>query len=80
MIIKVLGTGCTNCKNLEKAAFNAVAEMGISAEIIKEEDIQKIMAYGILRTPALVIDEKVVLYGHVPSVKELKEIIQKNMA
>jgi small redox-active disulfide protein 2 len=78
MVIKVLGTGCANCKNLEKATFNAVAEMGISAEIIKEEDIQKIMAYGILRTPALVIDEKVVLYGRVPSVKELKEIITKN--
>lgn len=54
--------------------------MGITAEIIKEEDIQKIMAYGIMRTPALVIDEKVALYGRVPSVKELKEIITKNIA
>jgi small redox-active disulfide protein 2 len=80
MIIKVLGTGCSNCKNLEKAIQIAISEMGISAEIIKEEDIQKIMAYGIMRTPALVIDEKVALYGRVPSVKELKEIIQKNIA
>ena len=80
MIIKVLGTGCSNCKNLEKATQIAISEMGISAEIIKEEDIQKIMAYGIMRTPALVIDEKVALYGRVPSVKELKEIIQKNIA
>lgn len=80
MIIKVLGTGCTNCKNLEKATFNAVAELGIDAQIEKVEDIQKIMAYGIMRTPALVIDEKVALYGRVPSVKELKEIIQKNIA
>ena len=80
MTIKVLGTGCSNCKNLEKATQIAVSEMGITAEIIKEEDIQKIMAYGIMRTPALVIDEKVALYGRVPSVKELKEIITKNIA
>lgn len=78
MIIKVLGTGCSNCKNLEKAVRIAISEMGIDAEIIKVEDIQKIMAYSIMRTPALVIDEKVALYGRVPSVKELKEIIQKN--
>ena len=79
MIIKVLGTGCSNCKNLEKAAQIAITELGITAEIIKEEDIQKIMAYGIMRTPALVIDEKVALYGRVPSVNELKEIIIKNI-
>ncbi len=77
MTIKVLGTGCSNCKNLEKATQVAISEMGITAEIIKEEDIQKIMAYGIMRTPALVIDEKIALYGRVPSVKELKEIITK---
>jgi small redox-active disulfide protein 2 len=77
MIIKVLGTGCSNCKNLEKATQNAVAELGISANIEKVEDIQKIMSYGIMRTPALVIDEKVALYGRVPSVNELKEIISK---
>jgi small redox-active disulfide protein 2 len=79
MTIKVLGSGCANCKNLEKATQIAISEMGIIAEIIKEEDIQKIMAYGIMRTPALVIDEKVAFYGRVPSVKELKEIISKNI-
>jgi small redox-active disulfide protein 2 len=79
MIIKVLGTGCSNCKNLEKATQIAINEMGISAEIMKEEDIQKIMAYGIMRTPALVIDEKLAFYGRVPSVKELKEIITKSL-
>jgi small redox-active disulfide protein 2 len=79
MIIKVLGTGCSNCKNLEKAAQVAIAEMGITAEVIKEEDIQKIMAYGIMRTPALVIDEKVAVSGRVPSVKELKEIIGRSL-
>jgi small redox-active disulfide protein 2 len=77
MIIKVLGTGCSNCKNLEKVTQNAITEMGINAQIEKVEDIQKIMAYGVMRTPALVIDEKVALYGRVPSVKELKDIIIK---
>jgi small redox-active disulfide protein 2 len=77
MKIKVLGTGCSNCKNLEKATVNALAEMNLAAEVEKVEDIQKIMAYGVMRTPALVIDEKVVLNGRVPSVSELKEIIGK---
>lgn len=77
MNIKVLGTGCANCKSLEKTARQAVDEMGINASIEKIEDIQKIIAYGVMRTPALVIDEKVALYGRVPSVKEVKEIISK---
>ncbi len=77
MKIKVLGTGCSNCKNLEKATVNALAEMNLAAEVEKVEDIQKIMAYGVMRTPALVIDEKVVLNGRVPSASELKEIIGK---
>lgn len=75
MEIKVLGTGCANCKNLEAAARKAVEELGIEANVVKEEDIMKIMGYGILRTPGLVIDEKVVLSGRVPSVSEIKEII-----
>jgi small redox-active disulfide protein 2 len=75
MIIKVLGTGCSNCKALEKAAKAAVSELNLSAEVIKEEDIQNIMSYGIMRTPALVINEKIAFYGRVPSVKEIKEII-----
>jgi small redox-active disulfide protein 2 len=79
MIIKVLGTGCSNCKNLERVTRSAIVEMGMDAQIEKVEDIQKIMAYGVMRTPALVIDEKVALYGKVPSVKELKEIITKNV-
>jgi len=78
MEIKVLGTGCSNCKTLEKSVFNALAEMDFAANVEKVEDITKIMAYGIMRTPALVINEKVVFYGRVPSVKELKEIIEQN--
>ena len=78
MEIKILGTGCSNCKTLEKSVISALAEMDLSANVSKVEDIQKIMAYGIMRTPGLVIDEKVVLAGRVPSLNELKEIIVKN--
>jgi small redox-active disulfide protein 2 len=80
MEIKILGTGCSNCKNLEKAAREAVAELNLDATVIKEEDIVKIMSYGIMRTPGLVVNEKVMVYGRVPSVKEIKEILQKSNA
>jgi small redox-active disulfide protein 2 len=78
MEIKVLGTGCPNCKTLEKNVINALAEMNISADVEKVEDIVKIMNYGILRTPGLVIDGKVVLSGKVPSLAEIKEIISSH--
>ena len=78
MEIKILGTGCSNCKTLEKSVINALAEMDYDANVEKVEDIQKIMGYGIMRTPALVIDEKVILSGRVPNMKELKEIIENH--
>jgi small redox-active disulfide protein 2 len=77
MKIKILGTGCSRCKTLEQLTRKAVAEMGISADIEKEEDIVKIMSYGVMRTPALVIDEKIELSGRVPSVTEIKEVLTK---
>jgi small redox-active disulfide protein 2 len=79
MEIKILGTGCSNCKNLEKATREAVAELNLDATVVKEEDIVKIMGYGIMRTPALVLDEKVLFYGRVPSVSELKDILMKKV-
>jgi small redox-active disulfide protein 2 len=78
MEIKILGTGCQKCKTLEKVTRDAVSEMGIEADIIKEEDIVKIMGYGIMNTPGLVINGKVVSSGRVLSSKEIKEIISKN--
>lgn len=78
MEIKVLGTGCPNCKTLEKNVITALAELNIAADVEKVEDIQKIMSYGIMRTPGLVIDGKVVLSGSLPSLKDIKEIIEKN--
>ncbi len=78
MNIKVLGTGCSNCKTLEKLVRSTVEEMKIDATVEKVEDIQKIMGYGIMRTPGLVIDEKVVLSGKIPTAKELVELIEKS--
>lgn len=78
MEIKVLGTGCAKCKSLEKLTNEVVAESGITATVEKVEDILKIMQFGVMSTPALVIDKKVVLSGRLPSASELKEIILKN--
>jgi len=78
MEIKVLGTGCPKCKTLEKATRDAVTELNIDASVTKEEDIVKIMGYGIMQTPGLVIDEKVVVSGRVPSVNEIKKFIIQN--
>jgi small redox-active disulfide protein 2 len=78
MDIKVLGSGCAKCKTLEKLTREAVAETGVTAEIEKVEDILKIMAFGVMSTPALVINQKVVLSGRIPSISEIKELIAKN--
>jgi small redox-active disulfide protein 2 len=78
MIIKILGSGCTNCKTLEKRALEAFESLKISAVIEKVTDFQKIASYGIMRTPGLVINEKVVSYGNVPTVEAIKELILKN--
>jgi small redox-active disulfide protein 2 len=73
--IKVLGTGCANCRNLEAKVRKLVEKLNLDARVEKEEDIMKIIAYGVRRTPALVIDEKVVLYGRVPDEKELTSLL-----
>ncbi|MBN2612381.1 MAG: TM0996/MTH895 family glutaredoxin-like protein [Bacteroidales bacterium] len=78
MEIKVLGTGCPKCKALEKETRDAVAEMRVEANITKEEDIMKILGYGIMHTPGLVINEKVVISGRVPSKVEIKNLITQN--
>lgn len=78
MEIKVLGTGCPNCKTLERSTRQAAAELNFNANIEKVEDIQKIMTYGIMRTPGLVINGKVVLSGQVPKVSELKKLLTQN--
>ncbi len=75
--LKILGTGCAKCKSLEKVTKEVVAENNIDAEVQKVEDIVEIMAYGIMTTPALVINEKVAFSGRVPSKSEIKSFIDK---
>ena len=65
--IEVLGPGCNNCVRLEKNAREAISLAGIDAEVTKVTDYAEIMAYGIMSTPGLVIDGKVVSYGRIPS-------------
>ncbi|MFC2137434.1 thioredoxin family protein [Bacteroidota bacterium] len=77
MDIKVLGTGCSRCKILEKATIQAVKELELNVEVEKIEDIQKIMEYGILSMPGLVINGKIALTGQVPKIEELKTIIKR---
>lgn len=77
MEIKVLGTGCAKCKTLERITREAVEELKLDATIEKVEDIQKIMEFGVMFTPALVIDGKVTLSGKVPKLKEMKKILIK---
>ncbi len=71
--IEVLGSGCNNCKRLEANAREAVAAVGIEAEIIKVTDYGEIMARGIMSTPGLVIDGRVVSYGRVPSAGDIAQ-------
>ena len=76
MEIKILGNGCSKCKALEEATRKAVAEMNLDAQITKIEDITEILNYGIMTTPALVVDGKIVLKGRVGSVEEIKKILK----
>lgn len=71
MIIKILGTGCSSCKKLESHVKEAVEQMSLDATIEKVTDLKSIMAYGVMKTPAMVVDEKVMISGRVPKVKEI---------
>ena len=73
--IKILGIGCPKCQALERVTREAVKELALDAQISKVEDIVDIMKYNILRTPGLVMDGKVILSGHVPSLNEVKNLI-----
>ena len=75
MKIKVLGPGCARCHQLEQTTRDVVKELGIEAEIEDVKDVKKIMEYPILTTPGLVIDEKLVCSGKVPSKSEVTAFI-----
>jgi small redox-active disulfide protein 2 len=73
--IEVLGTGCSNCQRLEAMAREAVANLGVEAEVKKVTDMKEIMARGVMATPGLVVNGKVVSKGRVPSALEVTRLI-----
>jgi small redox-active disulfide protein 2 len=80
MRIKVLGPGCTNCVNLERVTREAVADLGLDATIEKVTDYQTIVGYGVMSTPALVVDEQLVLSGRVPTATAVRELLAAHTA
>lgn len=75
MHIKILGPGCKNCVNLERNTRAALAEMNLEAEITKVTNYPDIVAYGIMSTPGLVVDEQVIVSGRVPKPAEIKDLL-----
>ncbi len=76
MKLEILGPGCKRCQILAENARAAVAELGIDAEVVKVEEMQAIMAYGVMSTPALVVDGQVRLAGHIASARQIREILE----
>ncbi len=77
MEIKILGTGCSKCKTLEKLTREVIEKNKITASVTKVEDIIEIMKYGVMSTPALVVDGEVVIKGRIPSAEEIKQVLIK---
>jgi small redox-active disulfide protein 2 len=77
MIIKILGSGCNNCVRLEANAKIAIKTLGKEAEFIKVTDFKEIAKYGVMRTPAIVVDEKVLAYGKVLTPDEIAQLLNK---
>jgi len=76
MKIEILGTGCPKCKKLFENTREAVKVINLDAEVVKEEDIQKIIQSGVMMTPALVVDGKILSSGKILSVDEIKKILK----
>jgi len=75
MIIKILGSGCANCVNLERVTREAIAALGVEATVEKVTDFPTIVGYGVMSTPGLVVNEKVVLSGRVPTAAQVRELL-----
>ena len=77
MEVKILGTGCPKCKTLEQLTRDVISQNNIDATVTKVDDIMDIMKYNVITTPAIVIDEKVVVKGRVPSAEEIKQLLTR---
>ena len=80
MIIKVLGSGCTNCKTLELRTIEAIKKMNLEATIEKITDYEQIASYGLMSTPGLVVNNKVIVQGRVPTVTQIQELLTNHVA
>lgn len=74
--IKILGTGCPKCRQMEAVVRQVISQLGIEAQVEKVEDIQKIMEYNVLTTPVLVVDEQIKVKGRVPLAEEVRTFLQ----
>ena len=70
--IKILGPGCANCRRVEELSRKAVQDLGIQAEVVKVSDMESILAYNVLSTPGIVINEKLVAAGRIPAIGTIK--------
>ena len=77
MEIKVLGTGCNNCKKTKAVVAEAIKDLGLDIGVVEVQDIPSIIAYGVMSTPAIVIDEKVVSTGRVPAKSQVIQMIRQ---
>ncbi len=75
MHVKVLGPGCRNCQNLERVTRDALEDLGVDATIEKVTDYPTIAGYGVMSTPALVVDEQLVLAGRVPTAAQVRDLL-----
>jgi small redox-active disulfide protein 2 len=75
MLIKILGPGCTNCKKLERATREALDQLGMDATVEKVEDYAAIAGYGVMATPGLVVDDRVLVSGRVPQPAKIRELL-----
>lgn len=76
MVVKILGSGCASCTKLEEIVRGIVAELGIDATVEKVTDLNDIVGYGVMTTPALVVDEQVKFAGRIPPVEDIKRVLQ----
>lgn len=77
LTVKILGSGCANCKRLEAVAREAATKANVQAQFVKVTQLKEILAYDVLSTPALVIDEKVVSSGRIPTVAEVRQWLEE---